>query len=74
MDFTIKPPIFLSIPALVTGMPVALVKLRFNAVIPMALFREKLSPGIFVLLIFFYLFDYKVTVYMIPPPMILNLQ
>jgi hypothetical protein len=55
MDFTIKPPIFLSIPALVTGMPVALVKLRFNAVIPMALFREKLSPGIFVLLIFLFI-------------------
>ena len=53
MDFMIIPPIFILIPDFVTGMPVAFVKLLLRAVMPIALFREKLSPGIFVLLISF---------------------
>lgn len=53
MDFMIIPPIFIFIPDFVTGMPVAFVKLLLRAVMPTALFREKLSPGIFVLLISF---------------------
>lgn len=55
MDFMIIPPIFILIPDFVTGMPVAFVKLLLRAVMPIALFREKLSPGIFVLLISFLL-------------------
>lgn len=42
-------PTFCSTPVLVVGIPVALVKRRFNWVIPNALFNEKLTPGIFIL-------------------------
>lgn len=51
--FKIAPPIFLSIPDRVVGMPVFCVKARFIFVIPNARFHEKLTPGIFVLPIFF---------------------
>lgn len=44
-------PIFRSIPALVVGIPVALVNARFTLVTPKARRHEKLTPGIFVLLI-----------------------
>ena len=40
-------------PALVVGIHVALVNSRLTFVTPSALFQEKLSPGIFVLLIFY---------------------
>ena len=43
------PPIFRSMPDLVVGIPVVRAILCFNLVIPNALFREKLTPGIFVL-------------------------
>lgn len=45
----IKLPIFLSIPERVVGIPVFWANALFNFVIPNALLREKLSPGIFVL-------------------------
>ena len=44
-------PIFLSMPLLVVGMPVAFAIFLFILVMPRALFREKLSPGIPVLLL-----------------------
>ena len=47
----IAPPTFRSIPAFVVGIPVFWVKFLFNLVIPNALFKEKLKPGILVLVI-----------------------
>ena len=44
-------PIFLSTPDFVIGMPVALVNCLLIFVTPSALLHEKLSPGIFVLVI-----------------------
>lgn len=44
-------PTLRSMPALVVGIPVLRVNARFKAVTPNALFKEKLSPGIFVLVI-----------------------
>lgn len=46
-------PTFLSMPLFVVGIPVAFVKARLAAVMPRALFKEKLNPGIFVLVITF---------------------
>lgn len=42
-------PTFLSIPAFDVGIPVSFAIFCFNAVMPTALFHEKLSPGIIVL-------------------------
>ena len=44
----IMPPNFLSIPAFVVGMPVTLATSRLSLVMPNALLREKLRPGILV--------------------------
>lgn len=41
-------PTFLSKPCLVVGMPVFRLIFCFTAVIPTALFSEKLNPGIFI--------------------------
>ena len=41
-----------STPALVVGMPVALVNSRFNLVMPNALFHENDTPGMVVLFFF----------------------
>ena len=40
------PPVFLSIPCLVIGIPVVLLIFCFACVIPSALFQENVSPGI----------------------------
>lgn len=42
----IAPPIFLSIPCLVIGIPVFRLIFCFACVIPSALFQENISPGI----------------------------
>lgn len=42
-------PTFLSIPAFDVGIPISFAIFCFNAVMPTALFHEKLSPGIIVL-------------------------
>lgn len=44
------PPIFLSRPCFVKGMPVALLTFCLIAEMPTALFNEKLNPGIFITL------------------------
>lgn len=49
-------PTFLSIPCLVVGTPVFFATFCFNAVIPMALFRENDNPGIFMSIYLLYCF------------------
>ena len=46
--FITAPPIFLSRPCLVIGIPVALLTFCFIALIPTALFSENDNPGIFI--------------------------
>ena len=60
-------PIFLSIPACVVGMPVFLVKARFNLVIPKNSFHENLTdrPGMPVLLYLFLVVFLRVEVFLV---------
>ena len=53
MALIIALPIFLSIPDWVVGIPVFWVKALLSLVIPNALLREKLNPGILVLVIIY---------------------
>lgn len=48
IEFSTNLPIFLSSPCLVVGNPVFLLIFCFAAVIPTALFQEKLNPRIFI--------------------------